>query len=138
MSSTPSLSRRALIAASLAALPLPALAASGQVVTILGDSITAGLGLPAQYSLPIQLHEALVKLGAWRIQNDYAQTAGTLMRFWPPALLLRHRLAGLQSHFDRTLHTGPIARIELRRTLWIQALQQAMKVFDAATFPQFV
>src|SRR6266545_8358972 len=80
--------------------------------------------------------DALVKLGAWRIQNNYAQTLGTLVRLWPPRLLLRHRLSGLQSNFDRALHPRPIARIEFRRTLWIKALQQAMKVFGAAAFPQ--
>nr|MEA2798136.1 acyl-CoA thioesterase [Phenylobacterium sp.] len=58
-----SISRRALVAAGLAALPAGALAARGQVVTILGDSITAGLGLPAQAALPAQLHLALEKLG---------------------------------------------------------------------------
>ena len=41
------ISRRVLLAAGLLALPGQALAARGQVVTILGDSITAGLGLPA-------------------------------------------------------------------------------------------
>src|SRR3954453_16344215 len=57
------LSRRALIASGLAALPASALAARGQVVTILGDSITAGLGLPGRDALPNQLHLALEKLG---------------------------------------------------------------------------
>ena len=57
------ISRRSLIAAGAAALPLRALAARGQVVTILGDSITAGLGLPANLALPVQLHLALEKLG---------------------------------------------------------------------------
>ncbi|WP_372785462.1 arylesterase [Phenylobacterium sp.] len=57
------LSRRTLIATGLAALPVRALAARGQVVTILGDSITAGYGLPQQASLPVQLHFALEKLG---------------------------------------------------------------------------
>ena len=57
------LSRRTLIAAGLTALPIRALAARGQVVTILGDSITAGYGLPQAASLPIQLHAALEKLG---------------------------------------------------------------------------
>src|SRR5882724_3030997 len=57
------ISRRALIAAGLAALPVRTLAAGGAVVTILGDSITAGLGLPAQAALPAQLHLALEKLG---------------------------------------------------------------------------
>src|SRR4051812_46934536 len=48
----------------LAALALPGLAqAAGrvQVVTILGDSITAGLGLPAALSLPAQLQAELRK-----------------------------------------------------------------------------
>jgi acyl-CoA thioesterase-1 len=59
-----SLSRRRLIAAGVAAaLPVPARAARGQVVTILGDSITAGLGLPGRDALPNQLHLALEKLG---------------------------------------------------------------------------
>jgi len=58
------LSRRGLIATALAAaLPVRALAARGQVVTILGDSITAGLGLPGRDALPNQLHLALEKLG---------------------------------------------------------------------------
>ncbi|HEX3365318.1 arylesterase [Phenylobacterium sp.] len=60
-------SRRTLVAAGLAAVPgaLPswALAANGQVVTMLGDSITAGYGLPQAASLPIQLHLALQNLG---------------------------------------------------------------------------
>lgn len=59
----PSISRRTLVAAALAALPLRAFAARGQVVTILGDSITAGLGLPQELALPIQLHLALEKMG---------------------------------------------------------------------------
>jgi len=58
------LSRRGLIASGLALVPAQALAARGKVVTILGDSITAGLGLPAAAALPNQLHLALEKLGA--------------------------------------------------------------------------
>ncbi|THD54267.1 arylesterase [Phenylobacterium sp.] len=57
-------SRRTLIAAGLAIVPLPALAASDPVVTMLGDSITAGYGLPQAASLPIQLQLALKRLGA--------------------------------------------------------------------------
>jgi acyl-CoA thioesterase-1 len=57
------ITRRALVASALAALPASALAARGQVVTILGDSITAGLGLPGKDALPNQLHLALEKLG---------------------------------------------------------------------------
>lgn len=62
-----SISRRTLIVTGLAALPARALAARGQVVTILGDSITAGLGLPAQSALPAQLHLALEKLGVHNV-----------------------------------------------------------------------
>ena len=59
----PTISRRVLFAAGLLALPGQALAARGQVVTILGDSITAGLGLPAEAALPAQLHLALERRG---------------------------------------------------------------------------
>ncbi len=61
-------SRRDLIAGTLAgalaALPFAARAAHGKVVTMLGDSITAGYGLPQKDSLPIQLQAALTALGA--------------------------------------------------------------------------
>jgi acyl-CoA thioesterase-1 len=51
-------------AAGILALPTVGFAASrrGAVVTILGDSITAGLGLPNAESLPAQLQIALRKL----------------------------------------------------------------------------
>lgn len=55
--------RRALLALPLLAAAGPALAARGKVVTILGDSITAGLGLPAGQALPAQLHQALNRQG---------------------------------------------------------------------------
>ena len=61
------ISRRMLIATAFAALPATlatkAIAARGQVITILGDSITAGYGLPQADSLPIRLHAALERLG---------------------------------------------------------------------------
>ena len=59
----PMISRRTLLVTGALALPVHALAARGQVVTILGDSITAGYGLPQADSLPLQLHAALEKLG---------------------------------------------------------------------------
>jgi acyl-CoA thioesterase-1 len=59
----PAISRRLALAMGLAALPIHALAARGKVVTILGDSITAGLGLPGRDALPNQLHLALERLG---------------------------------------------------------------------------
>ena len=56
--------RRVLIAAALAAWPAQGLAQARPVVTVLGDSITAGLGLPSSAALPVQLQAQLRKLGA--------------------------------------------------------------------------
>jgi len=63
MVETPTCTRRALLALPLLAWGGSALAARGKVVTILGDSITAGLGLPAAQALPAQLHQALNRRG---------------------------------------------------------------------------
>jgi acyl-CoA thioesterase I len=57
------ITRRSLVAAALAA-PGFARAARRPVVTLLGDSITAGLGLPAAQALPAQLQAALAKRGS--------------------------------------------------------------------------
>ncbi|MFI4975914.1 MAG: arylesterase [Caulobacterales bacterium] len=55
--------RRGLLAGALAAAATPVWAvARREVVTILGDSITAGLGLPAAQALPAQLQAALQRL----------------------------------------------------------------------------
>lgn len=56
--------RRGLIAGALAVAAAPARAAKRAVVTILGNSITAGLGLPAADALPAQLQAALARSGA--------------------------------------------------------------------------
>jgi acyl-CoA thioesterase-1 len=58
------ISRRVLLAALGLGAAGPGLAAAPRVVTILGDSITAGLGLPAAAALPAQLGLALARLGA--------------------------------------------------------------------------
>lgn len=63
MADTSVLSRRVLLALPLLGLAGPARAARGKVVTILGDSLTAGLGLPAADALPAQLHQALKAIG---------------------------------------------------------------------------
>jgi len=56
--------RRTLFAAPLLLAAGPALAAPRpKVITMLGDSITAGYGLPAAAALPNQLHLALEALG---------------------------------------------------------------------------
>ena len=58
------ISRRSLIAAALPAFAASrALAAGALVVTLLGDSITAGLGLAQKDALPAQLQTALQRLG---------------------------------------------------------------------------
>ena len=62
MSQFPGLTRRATLAGALA-LPLAARAASEPLVTLLGDSITAGYGLPASQALPAQLERELRALG---------------------------------------------------------------------------
>ena len=63
-----SLTRRSVAAGLAGAALIPGLATAAQagprVVTILGDSITAGFGLPYRDSLPVQLEAALNRLGA--------------------------------------------------------------------------
>jgi len=62
----PILDRRVLLAslAAMAATPVLAAPAKRGVVTILGDSITAGLGLSAADALPARLQEALARIGS--------------------------------------------------------------------------
>jgi acyl-CoA thioesterase-1 len=71
------ISRRALVAAALAALPAAALARRGQVVTLLGDSISAGYGLAQKDALPIQLQAALKKLGVDAVVRAAAVSGDT-------------------------------------------------------------
>jgi acyl-CoA thioesterase-1 len=65
MADTSSLTRRALVAVALAA-PTGAFSQPPRrrVVTLLGDSITAGYGLPRAQALPAQLQAELDRLGA--------------------------------------------------------------------------
>jgi acyl-CoA thioesterase-1 len=56
--------RRILLAGALAAVPTLSLAQRRPVVTLLGDSITAGYGLPAGAALPAQLQAELRRLGS--------------------------------------------------------------------------
>lgn len=66
-------SRRWISGALLAALPPAARAQPRRkVVTLLGDSITAGYGLPARAALPVRLQADLVKAG----QNVQVRGAG--------------------------------------------------------------
>lgn len=60
--------RRHLLLGALLAAGAPAFAAPGparpRIVTVLGDSITAGLGLPAAQALPARLEGEIARLGA--------------------------------------------------------------------------
>jgi len=60
----PTSTRRLLLTTAIAAVAAPALAARRKVVTILGDSITAGYGLPAAAALPARLQAVLLRIGA--------------------------------------------------------------------------
>ena len=61
----PSQTRRQWLAGAAASVvATPAFARAAPVVTLLGDSITAGYGLPAAAALPARLQAALGKLGA--------------------------------------------------------------------------
>jgi len=64
IASRPYPTRRDWLAGGLAAIATPALARSTPVVTMLGDSITAGYGLPAAAALPVRLQTALARDGA--------------------------------------------------------------------------
>jgi acyl-CoA thioesterase-1 len=65
MSDTPTSfpTRRAVLAGVMLSAPAPAFAQRRPVVTMLGDSITAGFGLPAAAALPVQLQNQLRRLG---------------------------------------------------------------------------
>jgi acyl-CoA thioesterase-1 len=73
-------SRRALILGGLAMLPDRALAARGQVVAILGDSLTVGAGLPPAATLPPQLHLALERLGVPNLVRGAGVSGDTTAR----------------------------------------------------------
>jgi acyl-CoA thioesterase I len=62
--SSPSPTRRILLAGALAAIPLRSSAQTRPVITILGDSITAGYGLPTNAALPAQLQAQLRRMGS--------------------------------------------------------------------------
>jgi acyl-CoA thioesterase-1 len=127
---TPRHSRRALLAWPIIAAATPALAAPrAKVVTVLGDSITAGYGLPARAALPYQLQLALTKLGvpaqvrAAGVSGD--TTAGGLARvdfsvqkdtdLAVVALGANDLLSGLDPKRTRANLDGIVARLQKRR-----------------------
>jgi len=76
--------RRILLAGAFAALPTLGLSQGRPVITLLGDSITAGYGLPASAALPAQLQAQLRRLGSSAIVRGAGvsgdTTAGGLAR----------------------------------------------------------
>ena len=63
MSNSHDITRRGALAGALASAPVLAEAAPAPVVTLLGDSLTAGYGLPSDQTLPAQLQRELKALG---------------------------------------------------------------------------
>lgn len=76
--------RRTVLATALAAWPAAAYAQAAPVITLLGDSITAGYGLPASAALPAQLQAELRRLGSKAVVRGAGvsgdTTAGGLAR----------------------------------------------------------
>jgi len=61
---------RRLLVGGLLALPATPAFAAAKVVTVLGDSITAGFGLPSSQAMPVQLQSELKRLGLTvRVRN---------------------------------------------------------------------
>lgn len=77
MTQTFDLTRRAMIAAPFVLTPTLVAAQPVPVVTLLGDSITAGYGLPAADSLPIQLQRELTGLGVRALVRGAGVVGGT-------------------------------------------------------------
>jgi acyl-CoA thioesterase-1 len=128
---SPRHTRRAFSAWALGAVAAPAFAAAARpkVITMLGDSITAGYGLPAAAALPNQLHLALAKLGVPNIVRAAGvsgdTTAGGLSRvdfsvqkdtdLAIVALGANDLLQGLDPKTTRANLDGILKRLEARR-----------------------
>ena len=69
--------RRSILGGIAALAAAPAFAAQTKVVTMLGDSITAGYGLPASLALPAQLQTELARLGAHAIVRNAGVSGDT-------------------------------------------------------------
>ncbi|MET0336507.1 MAG: GDSL-type esterase/lipase family protein, partial [Caulobacter sp.] len=79
----PTLPRRGILAALPSVIAASAFAQTRPTLTILGDSITSGYGLPAADSLPRQLGLALARRGAgWRVHGAgvAGDTSGQALR----------------------------------------------------------
>jgi acyl-CoA thioesterase-1 len=146
-------SRRALLAV-LAALPLAGRAwAAGKppVITILGDSITAGYGLGARDALPFQLQLALGRIGVTAIVRGAGvsgdTTQGGLARLdfsvQPDTELCIVELGGndlLQGIDPRTTHenlTAIVQRLKARRIKVLIVGLEAPRRIDARFAEEF-
>jgi acyl-CoA thioesterase-1 len=121
--------RRAVFALPLAFAAGPALAARPKVVTMLGDSITAGYGLTRDAALPNQLHLALNRLGVANVVRPAGvsgdTTAGGLARvdfsvqkdtdLAIVALGANDLLQGLEPKRTRANLDGIVRRLQARR-----------------------
>jgi acyl-CoA thioesterase-1 len=146
--------RRALLALAVAAAAAPpALFAARRlpVVTILGDSITAGLGLPAAAALPAQLADALARRGApatvrgagvsgdtsadGLARLDFSVQADTAVCL--VALGGNDLLQGLDPKVTRANLTAIVTRLKTRRIAVVLAGQSAPRAVGAGYAREF-
>lgn len=108
---------------------LPAQAAATKTLLIVGDSLSAGYGLPQQQSWPVLLQQRLAeKKSAWRIQNASISgetSGGALARL--PALLQQYQPAVVLIEIGGNdgLRGFPVPRLR-------QNLEQLIKLSQAA------
>ena len=138
--------RRAFIAGFAALAAAPAWAAPRRkVVTILGDSITAGLGLPAAAALPAQLEAALKRLRVAAVVRgagvsgdttadglarlDFSVQADTAVCL--VALGGNDLLQGLDPKTTRANLEAIVKRLKARRIIVVLAGQSAPKAVGA-------
>src|SRR6266699_2228759 len=68
------------------------------------------------------------------IQCQDANSRGDRWRLRPQRSLLRHWLAGLQTEFDRALHSRPIARVQLLSFRLVESLKHSVEMFWSPVF----
>jgi acyl-CoA thioesterase-1 len=108
---------------------LPVQAAATKTLLIVGDSLSAGYGLPQQQSWPVLLQQRLIdQKSPWRIQNASISgetSGGALARL--PALLQQHKPAVVLIEIGGNdgLRGFPVSRLR-------QNLEQLIRLSQAA------
>src|SRR5690349_19460766 len=78
--------------------------------------------------------DALVELGARRVQGEDAQATRAFVRLRALGLLVHNRLSRLQVDFESPLDARPVARKELPGGAGIDPVQETVQVFWAMFF----